>query len=191
MRSWKINTRVMFKQVSVPYDFSVILAADHDTHSDTGITHLVRELDDVYQSFGGFPSSYCLENTTLHQLWWTRDDLDFDVLGRMMHIDIVSISSIRQDPGHTIPYHRDMFHKIRNIYPDRLDTCVRANIFLEDSKLGHMMQFTVGDQNKTVTEWMANTGFLFDSNILHLSCNAGMKPKYTLQISGFYLGQEQ
>lgn len=181
----------MFKQLAIDYDFSLVLNTDHGAHSGTCIPHLVRELDDVYQNFGGLPESFCLENTTLHQLWWTRDDLDFDALGRMTKIDIVSISSIRQDPGNTIPYHRDMFHKIRNSYPERKDKCVRANIFLQDSRLGHMMQFTVDDQHQAVTEWRANTGFMFDNTILHLSCNAGMEPKYTLQISGFYLGQEQ
>lgn len=106
-------------------------------------------------------------------------------------MEIVSISSIMQPPGNVIPYHRDMFYKISQRYPDRTEKKVRANIFLEDGKLGHILQFTLNNEHSTITNWTANTGFLFDSDILHLSCNAGMEPKYTLQISGFYLGQEQ
>jgi len=181
----------MFKQVELDYDFSLVLAADHDAHSGTCISHLVKELDDVYQNFGGFPRSLSTVNTTLHQLWWSRDQLDFDALGHMISVNIVLISSIRQDPGNIIPYHRDMFHKLRQLYPDSTDTCVRANIFLENSKLGHMLQFTLDGKHRAVTEWTANTGHMFDSSVLHLSCNAGLEPKYTLQLSGFYRNQEQ
>lgn len=181
----------MFKEIEIDYDFSLVLATDHDAHSGTCVPHLVKELTDVYEPFGGLPKSFGSENTNLHQLWWTRDQLDFDVLGRMIDVEIISISSIRQDPGNVIPYHRDMFHKIRQMHPERKDKCVRTNIFLEDSRLGHMLQFTLDGQHRAVTEWRANTGFMFDNTVLHLSCNAGMEPKYTLQISGFYLGQEQ
>ena len=181
----------MFKQVSVPYDFSVILAADHDTHTGSCIHHQVRELEDIYGTHGGYPKAFCAENTTIHQLWWNRDQLDFECLGTMLDMEVITVSSIRQDPGNVVPYHRDIFYKIRQQYPDRADRCVRANIFLENSRLGHMLQFTLDGKHHTVAEWQANTGFLFDSSILHLSCNAGMEPKYTLQISGFYLGQEQ
>ena len=38
---------------------------------------------------------------------------------------------------------------------------------------------------KTSDNWKAGDGFVWDSKPLHLSANAGMKDKYTLQISGF------
>jgi hypothetical protein len=41
---------------------------------------------------------------------------------------------------------------------------------------------------KTSDNWKAGEGYLWSSKVLHLSANAGMKDKYTLQISGFYLG---
>ncbi len=181
----------MFKTISLDYDFSEVLSTDHTTHSGTCIGHLRKELADVYDQYQGFPGSFGQDNTTLHQLWWSSDQLDYDFLGAVLEIDIVSISSIMQMPGHTIPYHRDMFHKIQLAYPDRTEKKVRANIFLEDGKLGHLMQFTVNGVHETQSIWKKNTGFVFDNQILHLSCNAGLEPKYTLQISGFYLGQEQ
>jgi hypothetical protein len=181
----------LFREVKVDYDFSEILAADHDAHAGTCIFHQQKELDDVYQKFGGMPGSFCTENTTLHQLWWSRDQLDYDALGNMVDIEIVTVSSIRQDPGNTIPYHRDMFYKISQAYPERKETKVRANIFLEPGKLGHFLQFTVDGCHNTYTNWKSHTGFVFDSNILHLSSNAGLEPKFTLQISGFWKGQEQ
>lgn len=182
---------MMFVPVNLDYDFSEILSADHDSHSGSCYHHQVRELDDIYGQFGGYPHAFCEANTTIHQLWWDDQQLDFAALGQMLDMQVITVSSIRQDPGNVVPYHRDVFFKIRQMYPDNQRRCVRANIFLEDSRLGHMLQFTLDGQHRAVTEWQANTGFMFDQTVLHLSCNAGLEPKYTLQISGFYLGQEQ
>jgi hypothetical protein len=181
----------LFKKVHLDYDFSHILSADYQQHTGSCIQHQRRELADIHQKVGSLPETYVLANTTIHQLWWNRDQLDYDDLGKQLDMEVVSISSIMQPPGNCIPYHRDMFNKIKLEHPDRTDLKVRANIFLEDGDLGHLMQFTLNDVHETFSNWKINTGYLFDSDILHLSANAGMKPKYTLQISGFYLGQEQ
>ena len=132
-----------------------------------------------------------MDNSRLHLLWWDPAVLDFDDIGHQLGMEVVSISSILQEPGHCIPYHRDMFFQIRQRYPGRAEKPVRANIFLEAGKLGHIMQFTLEGQHRTVVDWDCNTGYLFDSDILHLRCNAGLEPKYTLQVSGFYLDQLQ
>lgn len=180
----------MFQKVKVDYDFSRVLNADYNQHCGSCIVHQAKEMPDIYKG-GQHVPTYCDENTAIHQLWWSRDDLDYDELGRQLNMEIVSISSIRQDPGNVIPYHRDMFHKITTAYPDRQELKVRANFFLENSKIGHFLQFTLDDGTLTAADWQPNEGYMFDSTILHLSANAGLEPKYTLQISGFYLGQEQ
>ena len=167
----------MFLPIVLDYDFAKILVADHDTHTAYDGKSQIR--------------TYCEQNTTIHQLYWSSDQLDFERLGAMLDMEVITVSSIRQDPGNVMPYHRDTFYKIRERIPNCTGHCVRANIFLEDSRLGHMIQFTLDNRHYAVTEWKANTGFMFDSTIFHLSCNAGLEPKYTLQISGFYLGQEQ
>jgi hypothetical protein len=177
----------MLEPISLTYDFSHVLAADHDQHADTCIYHQIKQLQEVYRPFGGYPSTYTPENTILHQLWWGPDQLNYTDLGRQLGMEVISVSSIRQDPGHIIPYHRDMFQKINERYPERTEKRVRANIFLEHSKLGHIMQFTKNQRHETVSDWLANTGYMFDQEILHLSCNAGIEPKFTLQISGLYL----
>lgn len=182
---------MLFKKVKVDYDFSTVLATDHTVHTGSCIQHQRRELADVHARVGALPDTYVMANTTIHQLWWDRDQVDYDELGRQLDIDVVSVSSIMQPPGNCIPYHRDMFHKITTAHPDRTDLKVRANIFLEPGKLGHILQFTLDDVHETFANWEANTGYMFDSDVLHLSANAGMQPKYTLQISGFYTGQLQ
>jgi hypothetical protein len=182
---------MMFLPITLDYDFSKILATDHSTHTGSCYQHQVRELDDIYGQYGGYPHAFCEANTTIHQLWWDDQQLDFAALEQMLDMEVITVSSIRQDPGNVVPYHRDVFFKIRQQHPDNQRPCVRANIFLEDSRLGHMLQFTLDGKHQTVAEWQANTGFMFDNTVLHLSCNAGLEPKYTLQISGFYQGQEQ
>jgi hypothetical protein len=87
-----------------------------------------------------------------------------------------------------VPLHRDTFFQISKQYPDRTDLKVRANIYLEDWKLGQFIQYQTEDTYKTSVDWQKGSGFMWDSEVLHLSSNAGMQDKYTLQISGFYKG---
>jgi hypothetical protein len=181
----------MFKKVKVNYDFSTVLATDHTVHTGSCIQHKLKEPTDVRAQFGVLPKTYVSANTIIHQLWWDRDQVDYNELGRQLDMDVVSVSSIMQPPGNCIPYHRDMFYKIKSEHPARNDLKVRANVFLEDGDLGHLMQFTLDNVHETCVDWEVNTGYMFDSDILHLSVNVGMKPKYTLQISGFYTGQLQ
>lgn len=179
----------MLNKISVDYDFSVVLTADYNQHSGSCLFHQARENPTIYRD-GKHIESFNDHNTVIHQLWWSRDQLDFDLLEQQLGLDIVTISSIRQDPGNVIPYHFDQFRKMQQMFPDRTDRKVRANLFLEDSKVGHFLQFANGEQMETAHSWKKNQGYLFDSTVPHLSCNAGIEPKYTLQISGF-LRQEQ
>ena len=181
----------LFKQVKLDYDLSKVLAADYFQHTGSCIQHQRKELVDIHDKVGALPDTYVLANTTIHQLWWDEDQVDYQKLGKQLQMEVVSVSSIMQPPGNCIPYHRDMFHKISVKYPDRTELKVRANIFLEDGEIGHLLQFTLDGVHEPIANWKDNSGYIFDSDILHLSVNAGMKPKYTLQISGFYLGQEQ
>lgn len=174
-----------FSSVHLDLDFRGLVQADYTVHSGSCIKHQIHELTDIHDQFGQFPQSYCLANTMIHQLWWERDQIDFDDLGRQLGMDVVSVSTIMQPPGCVVPYHRDTFFKIKEQFPGRDGVKVRANIYLEDYKLGHFLQYTLDDQHHTHTHWRAGDGFIWDSGVLHLSANAGMQPKYTLQVSGF------
>lgn len=174
----------MFIEMSIDYDFDFILDTDHNSHCGSCITHQAKEIPEIYKD-NKHVDTFCLENTTIHQLWWDKDQLDYEKLGNLTGIDIVSISSIRQDPGNCIPYHKDMFYKIKKQYPNCNKKIVRYNVFLEDYKLGHFLQATIDDNHITVPNWKKNDGYMFDQTIYHLSSNAGLEPKYTLQISGF------
>ncbi len=171
----------MLKIINLDYDFSKILSADYSQHEGSCISHQVHELTDIHDQYGGFPTTYCYKNTKIHQLWWNKDDIDFVEIGQQLGIEIITVSSICQPPGCMVPLHRDTFYQINKRYPDRTELKVRANIYLEDWKLGHFLQY---DDNISVN-WRAGDGFIWDSSHLHLSANAGMQNKYTLQVSGF------
>jgi hypothetical protein len=177
----------MFKKIQLSdFNFDIFLNADYTQHTGSCINHQVHELTDIHTKYGGFPTSYCLENTMIHQLWWTKEQIDFEDLGNKLGIDVVTVSSILQPPGCVVPLHRDTFYQINKKYPERQDHKVRANIFLENYKVGHFVQYL--DENQkiyTVDNWDRGDGYIWDSEILHLSCNAGMQDKYTLQVSGF------
>jgi len=177
----------MIKSTKLNWNYNQFISADYSAHSGSCVKHQVHELTDIHEQFGGFPKSYCLENTLIHQLWWTADQVDYAELGRQLSMEVITVSSILQPPGCVVPYHRDTFYQINQRYPDRNQRRVRANMYLEPNRLGHMIQYVEHDQIHTSVNWLAGDGFIWDSEILHLSANAGMQNKYTLQVSGFLI----
>jgi len=175
----------MLKNIKINYDLSVFLTADYTLHSGSCIQHQVYELTDIHKQYGGFPETYTIDNTLIHQLWWNNTQVDFNELGRQLGMEIVTISSICQPPGNVIPLHRDTFFQIGQRHPDRKELKVRAIIYLEDYKMGQFIQYRKNNQWVTSDNWSHSEGFMWDSSIIHLSVNAGFENKYTLQVSGF------
>ena len=173
----------MIKPITLDYDFNVFLNADYGEEVSC-IKHQVHELTDIHEQYGGFPSTYTFHNTKIHQVWWDNTQVDYVNIGQQLGIEIVTVSSILQPLGCTIPLHRDTFYQINQRYPTRTELKVRANIDLEDGQLGHFIQY----DDQVSTHWKQGQGWLWDSNVLHLGANAGMQNKYTLQVSGFLTG---
>ena len=173
----------MFKKSHLNYNFEKILSADYAQHEGSCIKHQTYELTDIHEQFGGFPKTYNYQNTIIHQLWWNDTQLDFEDIGQQLGMEVITISSILQPPGCIIPWHRDTFFKINQLCPDRTELKVRANIHLEDWKMGHFIQY----DDIVYTHWLVGDTLLWDSEVLHLGANAGMHDKYTLQVSGFLL----
>lgn len=177
----------MIRSVKIDYNFDIFLSADYTQHEGSCIKHQVHELTDIHEKFGGFPKSYCFENTKINQLWWTPEQVDYNNIGQQLNMEVITISSILQPPGCVIPLHRDTFYQIKQQYPNKEETKVRANIYLENYHVGQFLQYLVNDHAEISTDWQAGDGFMWDSDVLHLSSNAGMQNKYTLQVSGFLL----
>ena len=172
----------MLKKVHLIIDYNRFMNCEYPEESSC-IKHQVDELTDIHQQYGGFPDSYSLENTKIKQRWWNESEIDFKDIGSQLSMDVITVSSILQPPGNVIPWHRDTFYQIKQRYPNREDTMGRANIYLEDWKMGQLIQF----QEEVDTHWKSGEGWLWDSSILHLGANAGMQSKYTLQVSGFLI----
>ena len=179
----------MLANIKLDIDLSQFLPpkVDYTIHKGTCLAHQVKELTDIHQEYG-LGDTYHEDNTIIRQLWYTDSDLDFKKLGEKLNMEVITVSSILQPPGNVIALHRDTFFQIKKKYPEDTRTMVRANIYLEDWKVGHMIQYQDINDNKkwkTSDNWKAGEGFIWSSEVLHLSANAGMKNKYTLQISGF------
>lgn len=171
----------MIKSIKLNFDFSIFLDVNYSLHEGSCIKHQVYELEDIHKKFGGFPASYCYENTKINQIWWNQDQIDYNSIGLQLGMEVISVSSIRQQPGCVIPWHRDTFYQIKSKFPNRSECKVRANIYLEDWRMGHIIQF----DDTVHTHWKQGEGWLWDDTILHLGANVGMQDKFTLQVSGF------
>jgi hypothetical protein len=174
----------MIRSVDIDYNWSIFLNGDYDIPAYSCATYQPQDMPDIYEPYGGFPDSYVLENTTIYQLWWDDKKL-FSDLGELLDIDVVSISTIKQPCGSAVARHRDFFYKIKSEFPNDTRDPVRANIYLEDWDPGHMIQYEKDGNWLNSTHWKAGQGFTWDQNHEHISMNAGLKPKYTLQVSGF------
>jgi hypothetical protein len=177
----------MLTPIRINCDFLELLNADYAQHSGSCIKHQVHELTDIHKEYGGFPKTYTVDNTLIHQIWWNDTQIDFTELGQQLGMEIITVSTICQPPGNVVPLHRDTFYQINQTYPDRKELKVRANIYLEDYKMGHFIQYRENNQWITSDNWKQGEGFLWDSSVIHLSANAGFENKYTMQISGFLL----
>jgi len=179
----------MHRHIFLDYDFDKIIKADYNDTAISCIDYQKIELTDVHEKNGGFPDSYVFENTKIYQYWWSPDDLDFDEFGRQLGMEVITVSSILQRPGCVIPCHRDTFFKIKKEFPERAnEVIVRANIYLQDWKLGHLLQYEESpDEWKCDINWKQGEGHMWDEPVLHIGANAGFEDKYTLQISGFLL----
>ena len=179
---------MILEKIHFDYDLNTFLNGDFSQHFGSCISYQKREQTDIHETVGnGFPKTYHEDNTRIQQIWWTEDDIDYREIGKLLHMDVKTISAILQPPGNVVTLHRDTFFKFKNLYPDDDRTKVRANIFLEDWQVGHFLQYEDRGEWISCTHWKSGEGYLWDNQPRHLSCNAGLTDKYTLQVSGFYL----
>ena len=180
----------MLRKIKLNYDWNYFLPPmqDYSVHKGTCLAHQLDELTDIHEEYG-LGDTYTKDNTVIQQLWYEDGQVDFKELGKQTGMEVVTVSTILQPPGNTIALHRDTFFQINKRYPEDKRLKVRANVYLENWKVGHMLQYKSEEDNiwKTSDNWKAGDCYMWDSKPLHLSANAGMKDKFTLQISGFLI----
>ena len=152
------------------------------------MTHLVKHIPDVFEPLGGkLPDTYCMDNTSMWVESWTDPEL-MQQLGDLCGIDARHITTIKQPCGSCIIRHYDTLYHIRDKWPEDNRLRVRANIYLEDWEPGHFLGFQQeSGEWFSDCNWKAGNGWIWDREPHHASANAGLTPKYTLQVTGFLL----
>jgi hypothetical protein len=165
------------KQIDIDFDYSIFLK---DKHADEwSVLPYYKRIESE-----PLPDTYIENNTQINQIFWSKDEVDFDKIGNALGMTVFTVATIKQMPGNILPWHSDNFYKIAEQYPD-VDKAkiVRANLFMEDWKIGHVLQI---EQN-VIANWKKGTGYMWSSGVYHLSGNLGLEDKYTLQVSGLLL----
>ena len=116
---------------------------------------------------------------------YTKDNLPSFCykIAEMTGLKDYSIALFKQKPGHTNPWHFDTYYTVQKKYgvkKDELHKIKRYLVFLEDWDWGHFLQ--VG--NNVLSNWIKGDTYTWGYGMYHLSSNAGIKDKLTMQITG-------
>jgi hypothetical protein len=95
---------------------------------------------------------------------------------------IKTISFCRMPPGNILPLHRDRYtafiesHDIRDV-----DAIHRYIVFLEHSKLGHLLQI----EDRVYAVWRPGDYIGWQGTTVHAAYNLGTEHRYTMQVTCF------
>ena len=88
----------------------------------------------------------------------------------------------RMDTLDIMPPHKDHFETYSKIFNVNRELAHRAIVFLEDWKPGHYFEYN----GELMGNWRKGEYVLYSADIEHAASNIGIKPRYTLQITGTY-----
>ena len=107
-------------------------------------------------------------------------DWEQDIL-KQLPLDHAVATLTRQDPGQILPWHQDRFFFLKNQYPEDSRPIWRFLMFMEDWKMGHVLQ--VGDS--FLHHWHQGDVYVWQPGMHHVSANIGLETKWTCNITGF------
>ena len=86
------------------------------------------------------------------------------------------------DTGTVLPNHSDLYKRYIELFQlhGREHDIYRALVFLEDWSSGHYLELNF----KPVVEWKAGECVIWQYDAPHMAANLGLRPRYTLQITG-------
>lgn len=169
----------MLKHIHLDHDLSVIAKANHRVNQASAIA------TKIYHEDSKFPKTYVPENTRIHQLWWTREHLDFELIGEKLGMTVCTVSSIILPPGSVIPLHQDTFHKLRTQFPNHPGRMARAVIYASEYDMGQFTQYLDGSRIRNSTQWKVGDGTIWDDQVPHVTVNGSMRDLCTVNFSGF------
>lgn len=84
-------------------------------------------------------------------------------------------------PNKMLPLHKDKYsYYSSQLGVKDLNLIVRVIVFLEDFKLGHILQI----EGTPVNQWRAGDYVMWQGQKSHVAANLGLEDRYTLQITG-------
>lgn len=94
----------------------------------------------------------------------------------------ICTSYYRMNTCTILPVHRDTYKKYIQLFDlnGREQNIRRAIVFLEDWSSGHYIEIN----DIAYTGWSAGFGIMWKYNEPHMAANIGLRPRYTLQITG-------
>lgn len=169
----------MLEKVKIDSNFELFTTADHRSSVISSVQ------TKIFKENSNFPADYSFENTKMHQLWWSSDNVDFEALGQQLGMRVKTVSTILLPPGSVIPLHCDTFHKLKTEYPEEEGLMVRAVIYATAYEMGQFTQYRSNKEITVFTNWSVGDGHLWDDQIPHVTANASYKDLITINISGF------
>lgn len=94
----------------------------------------------------------------------------------------IGTSYYRMDTGTILPTHQDTYKRYVELFDlkGQEHRIRRAIVFLEDWQSGHYLEL----KGIPVTGWRAGYTVVWAYDAPHMAANIGLKPRYTLQITG-------
>lgn len=139
----------------------------------------LSQLTSEYTKYG-----YTEHNTKIWKTTETDPKLTFDweqIILDNLPLDHGVATVTRQDPGQILPWHMDRFFMLRRLNPDDPRPIWRFLMFMEDWKMGHVLQVN----DSILTHWKQGDVYVWPPGTPHVSANIGLEIKWTCNITGF------
>lgn len=131
-----------------------------------------------YQQYDKIEKYYTKHNSSIWQMFEESPQWVWNLAEKIpQDFDHFVVSTIKIDPGQTIPHHVDKHFKLKQEHGDGISH--RYLIFLQDWKRGHY--YEVHDQ--PFTKWKAGDWVKFGIDDWHIAGNMGDEPFYSAQVT--------
>ena len=166
----------MESQGNIKYNFNQFIDINVSNYNIEDTTKTAN-IDIFKKTYASIANSIIMYQKLLN----LEDVIDLEFFQKELNMNILMASVIMQPPGSINILHTDKFYTLRKKHTN-IKNLVRVNIFLEDWKIGHIVQ----TMKKTYSHWKQGDYIIWDSSIEHLASNLGIINKLTLQFSGSY-----
>ena len=169
----------------IDYSISHFELAQHDWeqqkdyYSNAGNKKAMFNIDIGYGKHNSFVLNYGKKGESNEQLKYLFGARNFEIL-RLLP-ETVLMRLIVKFPGHGFPYHTDDASSYQKRFSANLvKKAKRIWIPISPWADGHMFQIS----DKVITHWKSGDAYQIPWGVPHLGVNYGLKPQFTLNITG-------